>query len=121
RLWTDSLENLLVVLAGNPEKPLEARTAALYAISQRGIDTNRVHVSLGTPRNAVTAILPALAALSDAPQLRPFVVRSLGDLGEELPAAGKPSKISKLVQRSLVSDDPRTLVEAMIAAARLEM
>ncbi|MCB1231686.1 MAG: discoidin domain-containing protein, partial [Verrucomicrobiae bacterium] len=57
RTWTEDQGNLLFALASNGDKALEARVAALYAISQRGIKAGREAFHGGMPKNNVMSVL----------------------------------------------------------------
>ena len=98
----------LLQLAGNSEKSLSARVAALYAVAQRAIDSSQS-----------AAILEALLALPRDSDFEPFLYRALGDFGQDLITAGKPGPVGGGVfQEGLASENPRTVVEAMVGAAR---
>ncbi|NOX98607.1 MAG: c-type cytochrome [Verrucomicrobia bacterium] len=95
----------LVTLAENKKKPLEARIAAVFAISQQGDSMAALHNLIKIAESDV-----AIAA---------FATRAFGDLKF---ADGKKSKLaSDFINRGLELKDPRRQVEAMIAATRQGM
>jgi putative membrane-bound dehydrogenase-like protein len=105
---TDATGNALAALAGNPAKPLKARVAALYAMTQRGLQ--------GTDASAT---LERLVSLRADPALLPFVLRALGDLGPDRITAAQPGPVpADAFVAALAAEEPRVLVEAMVAAAR---
>lgn len=98
----------LLNLAGNADKDLGARVAALYAVVQRGThskDTER--------------ILGPVSQLPRDSAIEPFIYRAFGDFGQDLRTEGKNGPVSfDLLNVGLVSKNSRTLVESMVAAAR---
>jgi len=95
-------------LAGDSGKPLASRVAALFALTQRGIDSA-----------AAPAVLQAIQPLSGDATLRPFVLRALGDLGLDLRTAGQPGPApTDWLLAGLRSEDPRSRLEAIVASAR---
>jgi putative membrane-bound dehydrogenase-like protein len=95
-------------LAGNESKELRARVAALYAITQRGIDGSKS-----------ADIIKTVSPLGKDPTFQPFVLRALGDLGIDRLTQGKTGPApADLLIAGAQSRDPRTRVEAIIAAAR---
>ncbi|MBG86478.1 MAG: heme-binding protein [Verrucomicrobiales bacterium] len=104
----ESTTKSLLKLAGNESKELRARVMALYAISQRGVDSS-----------ASEQVLKTISPLTKSPSLQPFVLRALGDMGINLITAGKQglAPAEHLIDGAK-SEDPHTRVEAIIAAAR---
>lgn len=98
----------LLDLAGDAAKPLEARVAALYTVTQRGVDSEKS-----------AAVIAAVSPLAGDAALQRFVLRALGDLGLDRLTAGQsgPAPVD-LYTAGLSSDDPRTRVEAIVGAAR---
>ena len=94
----------LVALVGSKEKDLAARVAALFAMSQRGLDPDE---SIG--------VLTKLVGLADeSDNIAPFAVRAFGDLGLK-----KNERLARdFVGWGLELNDPHRKVESMIAAAR---
>lgn len=97
----------LVALAGDKGKPLMARVAALYAITQRAVKSEAAG---GVVRNVV--------ALIQDPELGRFVVRALGDFGLDKFASKQSTAPGDLLESPLASKDPRTKLEAIIAVSR---
>ncbi len=98
----------LAALAADKAKELRSRVAALYAIAQRGVDS-------AESGRAIDAIAP----LAQDPALQPFVLRALGDMGLDQITGGQSGPTpTNLLITGLKSSDPRTRVEAMVAAAR---
>ena len=96
----------LLKLASNKSRELRARVAALYTVTQRGIDS----------RNSEEVITSVQPFLKDA-SIQAFVLRALGDMGLDLQTAGQPGPVSaELFESGLDSNDPRTRLEALIAA-----
>ncbi len=98
----------LVACAGDRSKELRARVAALYAITQRGVDSRRS-----------AAVAGAVAPLLADEAVLPFVVRALGDMGIDRRTRGEagPAPLAAFVA-SMKSSDPRTRVESIIGATR---
>ncbi len=107
---TATMRDGLLALAGNPNKPLTARVAALYALTQV---TVRAESAL--------PILKAVAPLAADPALQRFVLRALGDAGLDQFSAGKTSAPPALYAAGLKSSDPRTRLEAIVGATRQNM
>lgn len=98
----------LVALAKDAGKPLHSRIAALYAVSQRGTDSK-----------VSGSVIGVVAPLADDAQLKPFVLRALGDMGIDSLTAGESGPApEELLTAGVKSDDPRTKLEAIVAAAR---
>lgn len=107
RPGTSDMKNGLLALAADPAKPLAARVAGLYALTQRGITSD-----------AAAAVFPEVLPLADDPQLQRFVLRALGDAGYDQFSAGKSTAPAAPFSGGLQSPDPRTRLEAIIGAAR---
>ncbi len=98
----------LVRLAADESRELRARVAALYAIAQRGVKAAQS-----------AAAVRALSPLAGSATLQPFVLRVLGDMGVDRITAGRAGTAPvEILVRGLHVADPRTRVEAMVAAAR---
>ncbi len=98
----------LLQLAGDSSKELRARVAALYAITQRGINSR-----------SSERIIELISPLAADPTIEAFVVRALGDMGIDRLTEGEPGPApAALFVSALNSAQPRTRVEAMVAAAR---
>ncbi|MBI1313982.1 c-type cytochrome [bacterium] len=89
----------LEALAGNSQKPLASRVAAVFALKQ----------GLGAGSHATLAKL----ADQDA-TIRPFAIRALGDRATT--QSGVPIDV---IKRGLSDSHPRTRLEAAVALARL--
>lgn len=100
----------ILALAANGSKPLPARVAALYAISQRAVAS--------TESARICALLAPLA--SDA-ALQRFVLRAMGDAGLDRLSEGKPIAPVTVFDAGLKSPDPRTRLEAIVGATRQHM
>ena len=104
------MKDALLALAGNNNKPLTARIAALYALTQRAVKAE-----------SAGSIISAVASLASDPLLQRFVLRALGDAGLDGLAAGKTTAPADLYAAGLKSGDPRTRLEAVIGATRQNM
>ena len=98
----------LIAFAEDTDNPLRARIAALYAVSQRGTDH----------RNSQW-VLETIIPLAGDPLLSPFVYRSLGDLGMARLTNALPGPVAAPhFEQGLLSADPRTCLEAIVATTR---
>ncbi len=98
----------LVGLALDESKELRARVMALFALSQRGLDSKQSG-----------SVIETISPLAKSKSLQPFVLRAIGDMGIDLVTAGKQGTApTNLLLAGAKSDDPRTRVEALVAAAR---
>ena len=105
---SDESTKALSALAGNEKKELRSRVAALYAISQRGLDSK-----------ASQYVIKTIRPLASDKALAPFVMRALGDMGIDQVTKGKTGPApTALLAAGAESKDPRTRTEAIIAAAR---
>ena len=104
------MKTALLALAGNAAKPLPARVAALYALTQRAVKAG-----------SADSIVKAVSPLAQDPALQRFVLRALGDAGLDGFKEGKTTAPADLYIAGLKSTDPRTRLEAMIGAARQNM
>ncbi len=103
-----STTKALVELAGDPTKELSARVAALYAITQRGLDSRQS-----------AFVIDTIKPLMGDPLILPFIMRAMGDLGmDQLTHDHIGPAPLEWLQIGLQSNDPRTRLEAIIAAAR---
>ncbi len=105
-----SMKNALLALAGNSSKPLPARVAALYALTQRGVKADNA-----------ASIIQAVTPLATDTLLQRFVLRALSDAGLDRLPAGKPIAPLGLYAAGLKSSDPRTRLEAIIGSTRQHM
>ena len=103
-----STTSALLKLAKDQSKELRARVAALYALTQRGIDSRQ-------SSGVIQTIKPLLQDRS----LLAFVMRAIGDLGMDQLTRGEPGPAPlDWLRMGLKSSDPRTRLEAIIASAR---
>lgn len=99
---------MLYGLAADRSKELRARVAALYAITQRG---------LGSGSSA--AVVKTVSPLANDASIQAFVLRALGDVGIDRVSKGQQGLApTELLIAGAKSTDPRTRVEAIVAAAR---
>ncbi len=99
---------LLYNLAADNSKELRSRVMALYAISQRGVDSKK------SP-----AVIKTIRPLANDVTIQPFVLRALGDMSIDRITAGKAGLApADLFIAGAASNDPRTRLEAIIAAVR---
>ncbi|WDE99427.1 discoidin domain-containing protein [Lentisphaera profundi] len=99
----------LLKLAQNASLPLENRIVALYATSQYGLDSRY--------SEKVLALL--LAAFKDNDALMPILVRACGDMAIDLRTQGKEGPTpNAFLTKQLSSTNPRTVLEAIVAAVR---
>lgn len=100
----------LIALTKNPAKPLSARVAALYAI-----------IGLGQKADSSPQTVAVVAPFAADPALQRFVLRALGDVDLAKAAEGKSSVPPEVFATGLKSPEPRTRLEAMVAATRQHM
>ncbi|MES2439892.1 MAG: ThuA domain-containing protein [Verrucomicrobiota bacterium] len=110
RPGTAAMRDGLVAMAKDPARPLPARVAALYALTQRAVKAE-----------TATAVISSVAPLAADPQLQRFVLRALGDAGLSRISEGRPFAPAAIYAAGLKSADPRTRLEAIIGAARQNM
>ena len=110
RPGTAAMRDALLAVAGNPDKPLAARAAALYALTQRAVKGE-----------SAGPVVMAVAPLAADPVLQRFVLRALGDAGLDRFSAGKTTAPESLYTAGLQSGDPRTRLEAIVGATRQNM
>ena len=107
----ENTSKALVGLAANTDKPIEARVAALFAVSQRGIPSSNSLETLGK-------IIP----LANIDGIASFVVRACGDMSLDSIGKGKAGPVTaELFRAGMESEDPRRQLEAIIAATRQNM
>ena len=107
---TDESTNSLFAFAKDSTKELRSRVIALYSISQRLL------LSASFPREKELAVF---SDLSNDPDLSPFVMRALGDLGMDLVTQDKPGLAPvDLLKTGLNRSDPRTRLEAIVSTVR---
>ena len=108
REFYPSTQAALLNVCQDPKKELRIRVAALYAVTQRGIDS-------GQSDHVIRAVSPLLQDSA----LKPFVLRALGDLSLDRLTAGEPGPApTALIEQGLSSTNPRSRIEAMVTAAR---
>lgn len=110
RPGTATMRDALLALAGNSNKPLPARVAALYALTQRAVKAD-----------SAEPIIKAVAPLAADPALQRFVLRAVGDAGLDHFSEGKTTAPAILYNAGLKSSEPRTRLEAIVGAARQNM
>jgi hypothetical protein len=98
----------LVAFASNPSQPLQARVAAIYAITQIGINQK-------DKKPAVKAI----ASLEADPLLLRFVARALGDFFDCSNSVQLEPAVGAILAKTISSSEHRTALEGMVAATRL--
>ena len=107
---TDETTNSLFAFAKDSTKELRSRVIALYSISQRLL------LSASFSREKELAVF---SDLSNDPDLSPFVMRALGDLGMDLVTQDKPGLAPvDLLKTGLNRSDPRTRLEAIVSTVR---
>ncbi len=107
RPGTAAMKDALLALAGNPNKPLPARVAALYALTQRAVKAE-----------SAAPVIQAVAPLAADPALRRFVMRALGDVGLDKFSEGKTTVPIAIFDVGFKSGDARTRLEAIVGASR---
>ena len=107
---TAATTQALLALAGDKGKPLPARVAALYAVTQRGVKSE-----------ASAAVIKEVSPLAGDPVLGRFVLRALGDAGLDKFVAKQSTAPVELYATGLKSTDPRTRLEAIVGATRQSM
>ena len=107
RPGTAAMKDALLALAGNPNKPLPARVAALYALTQRAVKAE-----------SAVPVIHAVAPLAADPAFLRFVLRALGDAGLDKFSEGRTSVPVTLFDAGFKSGDARTRLEAIIGASR---
>ncbi|NNE90839.1 MAG: c-type cytochrome, partial [Verrucomicrobiales bacterium] len=102
----EDMTDALLKLAENAEKPLEARVAALFTLTQRG-----------TKPETADAVLDQIAKFNKDPDLVAYTMRAMGDL----PIKNFPTGLLNFGMASEIAmENPRSRAEAAIAAARLD-
>lgn len=100
----------LLAVAKNPNKPLAARVAALYAITQRAVKGS-----------AAASVIDAVRPLATDEKMQRFVLRALADAGLDEFEKGKATAPVDLYMKGLTSAEPRTRLEAIVGATRQKM
>ena len=101
--------SLLSEVMGDRSLPLANRVAALYAVSQRGLDSSMSAEVLQLLLKAVPARDP----------LMPLVIRSCGDFGSDRKPVGSRGPVpTETLRQWLASSEPRSVLEAIITATR---
>ncbi|EDM29270.1 hypothetical protein LNTAR_22809 [Lentisphaera araneosa HTCC2155] len=95
----------------NQQLNLDNRIALLYTFSQRGVDSTFSE-----------AVIKALTqAFDNEQELMPFVVRALGDMAIDKRTTQQASPVpSEFLKAALKSNQPKLVLEAIIAATRQE-
>ncbi len=106
----DETNKALLQAAQDSSLALGKRILALYAITQRGVDSQHSQAVLDL-------ILPAFATSPADDPIMPFVTRALGDLAIDARTAGKPGPTpASFLKVQLQASQPRAILEAIIAA-----
>jgi putative heme-binding domain-containing protein len=98
----------LAAFAANPTQPLQARVAALYAITQIGITQKDSHASVN-----------AIGSLASDPSLLRFAARALGDFFDRSESLKQKPVVDTVLAKTILSSDHRTALEGIVAATRL--
>ena len=108
RKYSSETTGLLREFLADSSKETRSRVLALYALSQRGIFSKESN-----------QVIDHLRPFAKDATLAPFVMRALGDMGLDLRTAGKPGAApADLLAAGANSSDPRTRLEAIVAATR---
>ncbi|MDF1814404.1 MAG: c-type cytochrome [Verrucomicrobiales bacterium] len=108
RAETPAMIDGLLALVKDTSKPLPGRVAALYALTQRAV----------TAEAGDETVKRVLLTQLDQPML-PFVYRALGDLGMHRVTKGEHGAVpGEIFNEGIISEDPRTVLEAIVSAAR---
>ncbi|MEO7098041.1 MAG: discoidin domain-containing protein [Luteolibacter sp.] len=107
---TTAMKQGLLALAGNANKPMPARVAALFALTQRA-----------TRSESAAAIISAVIPLAADEKLQRFVLRALSDAGLDEFPKGKTTAPETIYSAGLKSSDARTRLEAIVGATRQNM
>ncbi len=110
RPGTAGMRDALLALAGDVGKPLPARVAALYALTQRA-----------TKSDAAASIASLVRPLAADEKLGRFVLRALGDAGLDGFSTGKTSAPEEIYTAGFKNSEPRTRLEALVGATRQNM
>ena len=108
RKYSSETTGLLCEFLADSSKETRSRVLALYTLSQRGISSKES-----------SQVIDHLRPFAEDATLAPFVMRALGDMGLDLRTAGKPGTApADLLAAGANSSDPRTRLEAIVAATR---
>ena len=108
RKYSSETTGLLREFLADSSKETRSRVLALYTLSQRGISSKES-----------SQVIDHLRPFAEDATLAPFVMRALGDMGLDLRTAGKPGTApADLLAAGANSSDPRTRLEAIVAATR---
>ena len=108
RKYSAETTSLLTEFMADSSKETRSRVLALYTLSQRGISSKNSEQVIGH-----------LRPFAEDATLAPFVMRALGDMGLDLRTAGKQGAApADLLISGAESADPRTRLEAIVAATR---
>ncbi len=101
--------SLLLALAADKSKPLAARVAAVYGVSQRNVSAPDA------------ANLKSVAALASEPAIQPYVLLALGDSGLGAKQQSQSLVPAAVFSAGLKSNDPQARLNAVIGATRQRM
>ena len=106
----DETAKLLLESAQDASLDLGKRILALYAITQRGVESQH-------SQSVLDLIVPAFASTPADDPIVPFVTRALGDLAIDTRTAGKPGPApDDFLRKQLQASQPRAILEAIIAS-----
>ena len=104
-----STNKALLALCQDQNLDLNHRVAALYAISQHGLES----------KNSAAVLSTILKASVQSDPLMPFVTRATGDMGIDLITAGKSGPTPpEFLKQQLASTELRNVLEAIVATTR---
>ncbi len=90
---------------------LGKRILALYAITQRGLDSQH-------SQSVIDLIVPSFSSTSADDPILPLVTRALGDLAIDSRTAGQPGPIpNDFLKKQLQASHPRAILEAIVATS----
>ncbi|MDG1071656.1 MAG: ThuA domain-containing protein [Akkermansiaceae bacterium] len=106
---SEKTNELLLNLAADKSKSIGSRIAALYGVTQRGIDSN----------DSMRIIKSVLGALKNDDSIAPYLTRAYGDMALDLVTAGKPTPLLEdFFKWGMELKDPRSILEAIVSAVR---
>lgn len=108
---SDETTRMLLEVAQDNSLDLGKRILALYAITQRGLESRH-------SQSVLDIILPAFASAPADDPIMPFVTRALGELAIDSRTNGKPGPApDDFLRKQLQSSQARSILEAIIASA----